>query len=210
MPSRSHNDPFDLFDETFQSLLSELEPGLDRELDRLRGKPAPTTKPKPAPTTKPQPARPTVHPPKLFVYTPDDALPQQWLWPGRIPLAALTLLDAAPGCGASLFALTLAACVSGGSPLPDGAPSTKGPVLVIAPHDSPCRTLVPRLLAAGADLSNVSFLATPRPPSTSPSSDPPAPHPFFSLPQDLDYLRNIINARKPSLVILDPLVAIPG
>ncbi len=42
-----------------------------------------------------------------------DRVPDQplsWLWPGRIPQGHLTLLDAAPGSGLSLMALTLAAC----------------------------------------------------------------------------------------------------
>src|SRR5437764_1112191 len=96
---------------------------------------------------KEEPARPSVEPPILLPFISIDPQPQQWLWPGRIPRGALTLLDAAPGSGASLFALTLAACVSRGSALPDGTPCPKGFVVLIAPHDSPALTLAPRLLA---------------------------------------------------------------
>src|SRR5436853_7843029 len=74
-----------------------------------------------------------------------------WLWPGRIPYGHLTLLDAAPGSGLSLLALTLAACVSSGSPLPDGTPTQQGYVLLLAPYNSPTDTLKPRLQAAGGD-----------------------------------------------------------
>jgi len=40
--------------------------------------------------------------------------PLLWLWPDRTPLGHLTLLDAAPGCSLSLFATTLAACITSG------------------------------------------------------------------------------------------------
>ena len=69
-------------------------------------------------------AQPSSH---FLSQVPSKAL--SWLWPGRIPpFGHLTLLDAAPGSGLSLFALTLAATVSSGSPLPDGTPTQQGHV----------------------------------------------------------------------------------
>src|SRR6266568_4110737 len=64
---------------------------------------------------KPPAPEPTIH---FLDQVPDK--PLTWLWPGRIPFGHLTLLDAAPGSGLSLVALTLAACVSSGSPRPLG------------------------------------------------------------------------------------------
>src|SRR5439155_1736094 len=82
----------------------------------------------------------------------------------------------------SLFALHLAACLSAGSPWPDGTPCPQGNVLLIAPHDSVSDTIKPRLEAAGADTSHIFFL--PHIADTSPSptrrfrpSSFPAPHP---------------------------------
>src|SRR5712692_4785507 len=43
-----------------------------------------------------------------------------WLWPGRIPLGKITILDGDPGMGKSLLAIDLAARVSTGQPMPDG------------------------------------------------------------------------------------------
>lgn len=45
-----------------------------------------------------------------------------WLWEKRIPLGKNTLLDGDPGMGKSLLAIQVAACVTAGRPMPDGAP----------------------------------------------------------------------------------------
>src|SRR3989440_228486 len=90
---------------------------------------------------------------RLLDQVPDQ--PLTWLWPGRIPQGHLTLLDAAPGSGLSLMALTLAACVSRGSPLPDGTPTQRGYVLLLAPYDSPTDLLKARFQAAGGDPSHL-------------------------------------------------------
>ena len=99
--------------------------------------------------------------------------PLTWLWPARIPQGHLTLLDAAPGCNPSLFALTLAARISRGSPLPDGTPTPQGNVLLFAPYDCASSTLKPCLQAAGGDPAHV-LLFRPTPPTVSrPRAQPP-------------------------------------
>src|SRR5437763_990752 len=98
------------------------------------------------PSQKPPAPQPSAH---FLSQLPSK--PLTWLWPGRIPFGHLTLLDASPGSGLSLVALTLAACISSGSPLPDGTPTQQGHVLLLAPYDTPSDTLRPRLEAAGGD-----------------------------------------------------------
>ncbi len=49
-----------------------------------------------------------------------------WLWEGRIPLGAITLLDGDPGLGKSLITIDLAARVSTGRTMPLGAPAAEG------------------------------------------------------------------------------------
>src|SRR3954453_6769611 len=105
------------------------------------------------PSHQPPAPEPTIH---FLDQVPDK--PLTWLWPGRIPLGHLTLLDAAPGSGLSLVALTLAACVSSGSPLPDGTPTQQGYVLLLAPYDSPTDILKPRLQAAGGDPTHLQLV----------------------------------------------------
>jgi hypothetical protein len=130
--------------------------------------------------------------------------PLPWLWRGRIPLGHLTLLDAAPGCGLSLFTLTVAACVSRGSPLPGDNITPPATVILIAPYDSPSQTIRPRLEAAGADLSRILLF---RPPASDPSHSLPR---SCSFPADLEALATTIRRLDARLVIIDPACAIPG
>ncbi len=79
--------------------------------------------------------------------------PIDWLWPKRIPLGKITILEGDPGMGKSLLAANVAACVSTGQPMPDGTPSKQGAVILIAPEDGAGDTIKPRLQAAGGDPS---------------------------------------------------------
>src|SRR5947209_9155719 len=150
---------------------------------------------------KPPAPEPTL---RFLDQVPDQ--PLSWLWPGRIPLGHLTLLDAAPSSGLSLLALTLAASVSSGSPLPDGTPTQRGYVLLLAPYDGPADTLKPRLQAAGADLSHV-LLVHPLLEDASKALSRSRPYAF---PQNLDHLAGAIRTLNVRLLIIDPASAIPG
>src|SRR5437763_2142893 len=46
--------------------------------------------------------------------------PVRWLWHKRLPVRGITVLDGDHGCGKSLLALQIAACVSSGVSMPDG------------------------------------------------------------------------------------------
>src|SRR5258708_34732307 len=80
-----------------------------------------------------------------------------WLWPERLPLGKLVILDGDPDLGKSLIALDLCARLSTGRPFPDGRPGP-GPAnaLVLSAEDSPADPLVPRLERLGADMQRVS------------------------------------------------------
>src|SRR5437016_7228321 len=84
-----------------------------------------------------------------------ETKPIEWLWQRRIPLGKITILDGDPGTGKSLLAITIAACVSTGQPMPDGAPGKQGKVILIAPEDAAEDTIKPRVEAAGGDPSQV-------------------------------------------------------
>src|SRR6266699_2337876 len=153
------------------------------------------------PSQKPPAPEPTI---RFLDQVPDQ--PLTWLWPGRIPQGHLTLLDGAPGSGLSLVALTLAACLSSGSPLPDGTPTQQGYVLLLAPYDSPTDILKPRLQAAGSVPDHVQLVC---PLVQDPSLTFARCRPY-AFPQDLDHLAAIIRSLNFRLVILDPASAIPG
>src|SRR5256714_3250215 len=150
---------------------------------------------------KPPAPEPTI---RFLDRVPDQ--PLSWLWPGRIPQGHLTLLDAAPGSGLSLLPLTLAACVSGGSPLPAGTPTQQGYVLLLAPYDSPTDILKPRLQAAGSVPDHVQLVC---PLAQDPSLTFARCRPY-AFPQDLDHLAGLMRSLNVRLVILDPASAIPG
>ena len=76
-----------------------------------------------------------------------------WLWPGRLGLGKLAMLDGDPGLGKSLLALDLCARLSTGRPFPDGAPGPgTGTAIVLNAEDSEQDTIHRRLQALGADL----------------------------------------------------------
>src|SRR5437870_4959213 len=85
--------------------------------------------------------------------------PVSWLWPGRLALGKLAMLDGDPGLGKSLLALDLCARLSTGRPFPDGALGPGiGTAIVLNAEDSEQDTIHPRLLALGADLDRVFVL----------------------------------------------------
>jgi hypothetical protein len=123
----------------------------------------------------------------------------RWLWPGRIPLGKLTVLDGDPGMGKSTLTLTIAAKVSTGSPFPDGARPEPADVILLSAEDDIGDTIRPRLEAAGADVNRVFVL-----PDVQEEDKPPRPP---ELPLDLDRLEAMAKERAAALVVIDPLMA---
>ena len=132
--------------------------------------------------------------------------PLTWLWPNRIPLGHLTLLDAAPGSGLSLFALTLAACITSGSPLPDGTHTQQGTVLLIAPYATPEDTILPRFMAAGGDPTRLVLYR----PTIQETPQTTVRFRTLDLPRDLDHLSSTIQQLDVRLVIIDPASSVTG
>lgn len=74
-----------------------------------------------------------------------------WLWPDRIAKGKLTLLAGHPGAGKSYLALAIAACVTAGGVLPDGASVEAGRVVMVAYEDDAEDTIMPRFDLLGGD-----------------------------------------------------------
>ncbi len=137
----------------------------------------------------PQPA-PTV----LLARASDlETRPITWRWPGRIASAKLTLLAGAPGSGKTALAISIIAAVTTGGAYPcrEGS-APKGSAIIISPHGDP-DVLVPRLKAAGADLSRVQLLCD--------VPGPKGPRPF-DFGSDLPLLDTVIRTIKDLRVIV--------
>jgi putative DNA primase/helicase len=118
-----------------------------------------------------------------------------WAWTGRVPLGSLTLLVGQPGLGKSTLAVTLAALATRGNLAGDlGEPVT---VLYLSAEDSVSYTLVPRLMAAGADLGRVQFLTL--------RDD--AGERGLALPDDIASLADAVRRSGARLVCVDPIMA---
>lgn len=84
--------------------------------------------------------------------------PIDWLWNGWLARGKLEVFAGMAGTGKTTIAIALAATVSSGGRFPDGTRSPVGHVLIWSGEDSAEDTLVPRLMAAGADLSKIHFI----------------------------------------------------
>jgi archaellum biogenesis ATPase FlaH len=117
-----------------------------------------------------------------------------WLWPGRIALGEICLVEGDPGHGKSTLSLDLAATVSNGGSWPDGTSCPQGAVLICSAEDSAETVIKPRLMAAGANHDLISVLQDTA----------------LFLPKDLEKIETKAREVGAKLVIIDPLNAFLG
>lgn len=144
---------------------------------------------------------------RLISHRASDLKPERlvWVWPGRIPEGKLVLLAGPPGLGKSQLTAFISAVVSNGGTWPCGEGSTlPGDVIFMSAEDGIRDTIVPRLMAAGADTSRVHIVAA----ATKPDG---TGRKTFSLKTDVDLLeakaKEIGSVR---LIIVDPISAYMG
>lgn len=131
----------------------------------------------------------------------------RWLWRGRIAIGKLTLLQGDPGLGKSIISIDIAARVTTASNWPD-APNELAPakVVLIGEEDGIADTVVPRLIAAGADLLKVLKLKGARTLRNGRKCVR-----VFDLESSLDTLERMLqNNPDIRLVVLDPISAYMG
>jgi putative DNA primase/helicase len=95
---------------------------------------------------------------RLRVRLASDIQPEpiEWFWPQRFSRGSLTIITGLPGLSKSLLTIDITARITTGGKWPDGTGSApQGGVLMFGTEDDPERIVVPRLMAAGADLSLV-------------------------------------------------------
>jgi putative DNA primase/helicase len=125
-----------------------------------------------------------------------------WLWQGFIAIGRLTGLVGYPGLGKSQVGLDLAATVSTGRDFPGGTSNGKaGDVIILSAEDDPADTIVPRLIAAGADRGRIHIVKAVK--------DGNGERPF-SVSVDLDRLEREYDLRKVKLLVIDPVSSYLG
>ena len=131
----------------------------------------------------------------------DSLAPQPiaWLWPDWLALGKLVILAGAPGTGKTTIALSFAATITTGTTWPDGSRCKPGNVLIWSGEDDPADTLLPRLVAAGADRSRVFFVSGTRIDGQVQPFDPAR-----DMPALLAAAEGIGNVR---MIMVDPIVS---
>lgn len=123
--------------------------------------------------------------------------PVHWMWEGRIALGTLALLGGREGIGKSTVAYQLAADLTRGR-LPGAHFGEGRAVIVAATEDSWEHTIVPRLMAADADLALVYRVDV----QTYAGFET-----GLSLPRDLKALAEAVQEVGAGLILLDPLMS---
>ncbi len=118
-----------------------------------------------------------------------------WLWDQRIPSGQLTLFAGREGTGKSSACIWTAAHLTRGT-LPGAMQGSPQHVLIVATEDAYDTTIVPRLMAANADLARVTFIEI--------EEEGGVPD-YLTFPQDLDLLADACAATGATYVIIDPL-----
>ena len=132
-----------------ESYIAGIDIGIDADLARVLGAAA---------GRRVLPAPPEQEPPPEVMLLRGDSIkpePIDWLWDGWLAAGKLHVLAGAPGTGKSTIAFALAAALTAGRWWPDGKRAPIGSVLIWSGEDDPADTIMPRLLAAGADPARI-------------------------------------------------------
>lgn len=136
---------------------------------------------------------------RRLVLTPASTIPPRpvhWLWEDRLPIGSLCLLAGREGIGKSTAAYTLAAECSTGT-LKGRYYRQPKAVIVAATEDSWEHTIVPRLMAAGADLDRIYRIDVVEADFAG----------QLIVPEDLAALTHQARAVDAGLILLDPLMS---
>jgi hypothetical protein len=141
----------------------------------------------------------SIIPDKLATVCAADIEPQpvEWLWPDRIAIGKQTLIAGEAGLGKSQVAIGMGAavaCGEGHAPL--------GRFIILSAEDSAADTLVPRLIAAGADLQRVEIVNS--------VFQGQKGRRAFNLQSDLALLEKLVHDLGDVRLIIDPITSYLG
>jgi hypothetical protein len=128
-----------------------------------------------------------------------------WIWPNILAQGKLIILAGPPGNGKSHISIDTAARISTGGVWPDGGQAPQGRILILSSEDGIEDTMVPRLIAAGADLSRITFVRA------TIDSTSNRKRRAFSLQSDLVALGDLVKSYGDVvLIIIDPITSYMG
>lgn len=136
-----------------------------------------------------------------------EARPVDWLWPQRFARGKVSMIAGDPGLGKSQITSSMAAIVTTGGWWPvDRTSCEPGNVLILSAEDDAADTIVPRLQAAGADLSRAYLLDAIREPT-----DDGERIRSVSLLDDIERMdETVARIGGASMVVIDPISAFLG
>jgi len=128
--------------------------------------------------------------------------PIAWMWPAMIPYGKLTLIAGDPKLGKSTAGLSLIATLTTGGIWPDGARCDEPlEAVIMSTEDDPEDTILPRLVAMGADIERCYFLRGVRLTAGGEEQD-------FDMGRDLAKLEQFLEEHpKVAMVLIEPVVA---
>jgi putative DNA primase/helicase len=133
--------------------------------------------------------------------------PIDWVWKDRFAFGKLVLIAGDPGLGKSQVAIDIIARCTLGDAFPCGegyAPECDA--LILTAEDALKDTVIPRLIASGADRSKVHILT-----GTKIEGAAAGEEDLFDLTRDVAVLRDVLKTnRKIRIIIIDPLTAYLG
>ena len=128
--------------------------------------------------------------------------PIEWVWPSMIAHNELHTMAGESGIGKTQLLLKIAATVSSGGTFPEQtAPCKQGKVIYLTGEDGRDHTIVPRLLACGANMENILYMSHTKPDGSQ-----------WTLSQEeLDELTEyVFDVGDVSLFIIDPVTSFCG
>jgi hypothetical protein len=190
----------------------EIDPDWSRRWDEHQspphivsdGLPNETEDVQPVETTKPKPVIQSGYKPYIAIRA-SNVIPKamDWLWEGRLLRGGLSLLTGLPGIGKSQLQCDMVARVTTGQEWPDRYPGCKpSNVIMVTAEDVLDQTIVPRLIAANADLDRITFLQ---------AIKKDRKERMFLLSEDMVAMEQLIrDTDDVGLVTLDPITAFMG